>query len=199
MGCRVWVFCCLLTVYLQRCSCRLLAAFVSSEGFSLVLPLWWWRDETIRSAPRQPHSWMKNCFFFFFLCGPPFTESLNVNFPERCLFSECTASLGCSAMRFSSTSADTTHCFQRKETSFAAGMWEQDRSRRGSRVLPVPHLHLRRFLSRPGTTLWQQSACVYAFGGSRCLCVSVWKKKTTEWSLISNSAGLKIPQKGNLI
>lgn len=151
------------------------------------------RDETIRSAPRQPHSWMKNHFFLF---GPPFTESLNANFPERCFLSECTASLGCSVMRFSSTSADTTRCFVSAECENRTADLA---SRRGSWVPPASHLHLCRFLSSPGATFWQQFVCVYAFGGARCLCVSVWKKKRTEWSLISNSAGLKIPQKGNLI
>lgn len=44
-------FCYVLTVYLQRRSCRLPAAFVSSKVFPLSLPLSWWRDETTRSTP----------------------------------------------------------------------------------------------------------------------------------------------------
>ena len=154
MGCRVWGFCCLLTVYLQRCSCRLLAAFVSSKGFfsgAATLMMERWDHQVSTKAATQ-----LNEKLFFSIRSSLYR---NVNFPERCFFSECT-------MRFSSTSADTTHCFQRKETVLLQE-WENRTadlaSRRGSWVLPASHLHLCRFLSSPGATFWQQFVCVYAF------------------------------------
>lgn len=52
-ACVVW---CLLTVYLQTCSCGLLAAFVSPKVLSLLVPLSWLRDETVRFIPLQ---WLK--------------------------------------------------------------------------------------------------------------------------------------------
>lgn len=91
--------------------------------------------------------------------------------------------------------------------SFGGGMRDKGSGRRASWLQPAAHLR-KKSLKIPSVANCRarfSRLLISIWWICRLLCLCVWaracveKGMRTEWSLISNRGGLRIPQKGNLI